>query len=84
MTKVTKNSIVVFMRNINNELLQIQIEQQKEKMYHLTEKYGISSPQVLKQSLVVDALINRAMKIRIKLAQNPPVTFSSSISRLEA
>ena len=72
------------MRYFEVEILQTQIEFQKKKMYSLSEKYGISSPEVLKQSLVVDALINQVMEFQLNQARNfsfPP--FASAMSRME-
>ncbi len=75
MTKYYKNSILISMRYFDEEILKIQIEYQKKKMYSLSEKYGISSPEVLEQSLVVDALINQVMRFRLNPAKCAPITF---------
>ncbi|HBF35972.1 MAG TPA: aspartyl-phosphate phosphatase Spo0E family protein [Firmicutes bacterium] len=73
------------MRYDEEEFLNIQIEFQKKKMYLLSEEYGISSEEVLEQSLVVDALINQFMRFGTNLAKGHPLkTLSSSFTRLEA
>ena len=72
------------MRNIKVEILQNEIEFQKKKMYSLSQKYGISSPEVLKQSLVVDDLINQVMEFQLNQARNLPLSFSPALSRMEA
>lgn len=79
MTKLYKNSILINMRYLDEEILKNQIEYQKNKMYSLSEKYGLSSPEVLEQSIVVDALINQVMRFRLNRTQSLHVTFSSSI-----
>ena len=71
------------MRSVDDEFLTIQIEFQKKKMYLLSEKYGISSEEVLEQSLVVDALINQFMRSEWKLAKGTLIPFSPSLSGSE-
>jgi hypothetical protein len=69
------------MRCFDEDILNLQIEYQKNKMYRLSDKYGISSPEVLEQSLVVDVLVNQAMQLRKGSGNSHHLAFSSSLSR---
>jgi hypothetical protein len=63
------------MRYFDEDILNLQIEYQKNKMYRLSAKYGISSPEVLEQSLVVDVLVNQAMRLRIDSGKSHHLVF---------
>jgi Spo0E like sporulation regulatory protein len=64
------------MQSLKEDILNFEIEYQKRKMYRLSVQYGISSVEVLEQSKVVDILINRVMRRKLKSSVYSNLVFS--------